>query len=223
MAVWSCSDFHGNFKAYEVVKNYIGENDIVYYLGDAGDRGPESWRTITAIYNDPQFIYMKGNHEDMLINAIREWQPEHIKGEEYYLLEHNSGRRTFKEWKNSPERNIWVSRLERLPFYLIHVNKNNQIIHLSHAGFTPPTIPCYDEIIWSRYHFNDKWTGKENEFVVHGHTPTSHMTLGTHEVYKYCNGHKIDIDVSTWRTNKVALLNLDTLEPIYLTSSEEKN
>ena len=29
MAVWSCSDFHGNFKAYEVVKNYIGENDII--------------------------------------------------------------------------------------------------------------------------------------------------------------------------------------------------
>ena len=48
------------------------------------------------------------------------------------------------------------------------------------------------------------------------------MTWDTNEVYKYCNGHKIDIDVSTWRTNKVALLNLDTLEPIYLTCEEKK-
>ena len=223
MNVYAVADIHGNFAAYKAIKEYVQPDDIIYCLGDCGDRGPKPWETIVAIYNDPQFIYMKGNHEDMLVNAIREWQPEHIKDEEYYLLEHNGGRRTFNGWKNSSKRNIWASRLERLPFYLIHVNKNNQIIHLSHAGFTPPTIPCYDEIIWSRHHFNDKWTGKENEFVVHGHTPTSHMTWDTHEVYKYCNGHKIDIDVSTWRTNKVALLNLDTLEPIYLTSGEEEN
>ena len=42
------------------------------------------------------------------------------------------------------------------------------------------------------------------------------MTWDTYEVFTYCEGHKIDIDVLTWRTNKVALLNLDTFEPTYL-------
>ena len=130
MNVYAVADIHGNFAAYKAIKEYVQPDDIIYCLGDCGDRGPKPWETIVAIYNDPQFIYMKGNHEDMLVNAIREWQPEHIKDEEYYLLEHNGGRRTFNGWKNSPERNIWASRLERLPFYLIHVNKNNQIIHL---------------------------------------------------------------------------------------------
>ena len=35
------------------------------------------------------------------------------------------------------------------------------------------------------------------------------------EIVTYCDGHKIDIDLCTVYTDKVAILNLDTLIPIY--------
>lgn len=217
MKVYAVSDLHGNYAAYEAIKRFIQPEDKVYCLGDCGDRGPQPWETITAVYNDPQFIYLKGNHEDMLVNAMKEWIPEHISGYELQLLEYNGGHRTFKAWKNGPERNKWVKRLEGLPTYMVYINTSGQTITLTHAGYTPPAMPRADELLWSREHFNDEWPkGEENHIIVHGHTPTSYMTWDTYEVFRYCNGHKIDIDILTWRTNKVALLNLDTLEPIYL-------
>ena len=219
---WACSDFHGNYAAYEAVKNYISENDVVYYLGDAGDRGPHPWETIVAIYNDPQFVYIKGNHEDMLVNAMREWLPDHVKGVEYELLAWNGGHKTFQEWKDGPERNKWVTRLSALSTYEIYVNANNQVIHLTHAGFTPPTVPKYDLLIWDRDHIYDDWAGIETEYVVHGHTPTRRY-VGADEICTYCNDHKIDIDVSCYRSQKVALLNLDTFEPVYLSTKNEED
>lgn len=221
MAIYACSDFHGNYAAYEAVKNYIGENDVVYYLGDAGDRGPRPWDTITAIYNDPNFIYIQGNHEDMLVKAITEWLPDHIKGEAYDLLEWNGGHQTFQEWKNSPERNKWMMKLSALPTYETYVNVNNQVIHLTHAGFTPPTVPPQDELIWDRWHVHDDWAGFDDEFVVHGHSPTRHY-VGGDEVWSYCDGHKFDVDISCYRSKRVALLNLDTFETVYLNAENEE-
>lgn len=227
MSVYAVSDLHGNYAAYEAIKLHLQPDDVVYCLGDCGDRGPQSWETITAVYNDPQFIYMKGNHEDMLVNAMKEWLPDHISDYELYLLEHNGGRKTFQAWKNGPERNKWVTRLERLPVHLTYKNVHGQTIILTHAGYTPPEIPSTDLLIWDREHFGDAWEGYDDTVIVHGHTPVSYvMWTGCdasgegYEVLYYCNGHKIDIDILTWRTNKVALLDLDTLEPTYLVVGE---
>lgn len=216
---YCCSDLHGNYKAYSAIKKFIKPEDEVICLGDCGDRGSESWKTITSVYNDPQFIYLKGNHEDMLVHAMEEWLPEHIKGgEEWKLLVYNGGYDTFKDWKNGPERNKWHKRLKNLPSYFLYFNPTGKKIIMTHAGYTPPSIPNTETLLWSRKHFNDKWTGEENEIIVHGHTPVQSITKNKEnsDILIYCEGHKIDIDILTWRTNKVALLNLETLEPIYL-------
>lgn len=71
MTYWACSDMHGYYSFYKGIKDIIGPEDIVICLGDCGDRGPRSWNLIKAVLNDPQFIYLKGNHEDMLAKAIR--------------------------------------------------------------------------------------------------------------------------------------------------------
>ena len=41
------------------------------------------------------------------------------------------------------------------------------------------------------------------------------------EIVNYCNGHKYDIDLCSCATNKVALLDLNTLKPIYFTTKGE--
>ena len=73
MARYACSDMHGCIEAYHMIKNFIKPEDTVYCLGDCGDRGKHSWQTIKAVYEDSQFFYLKGNHEDMLVKAAKEY------------------------------------------------------------------------------------------------------------------------------------------------------
>ena len=69
---FACSDLHGMLPFFEQICEMLESDDIVYFLGDAGDRGPEPWETIKRIAEHPQFIYLKGNHEDMLVRALTE-------------------------------------------------------------------------------------------------------------------------------------------------------
>ena len=41
------------------------------------------------------------------------------------------------------------------------------------------------------------------------------------EICRYCGGHKINIDLGSFKTHRACLLNLDTFEPIYF--DEERN
>ena len=72
MSVYAVSDIHGYISIYNQIKEMLNPEDKVYCLGDCGDRGPHPWETIKAVMRDPQFIYIKGNHDDMLVKAARE-------------------------------------------------------------------------------------------------------------------------------------------------------
>ena len=43
------------------------------------------------------------------------------------------------------------------------------------------------------------------------------------EIRFYCDGHKIDIDIGCFASKQIALLDLDTFEPIYFKLEEEPN
>lgn len=42
MAVYALSDLHGYLDLYKQIKEFLKPEDKVYFLGDAGDRGPQS-------------------------------------------------------------------------------------------------------------------------------------------------------------------------------------
>lgn len=97
----------------------------------------------------------------------------------------------------------------------------------------------------------DEWYEENypNTYIVHGHTPVQYLlrdafmgkeastnyknfTLGFENEgdehdnlieYRYFNGHKINLDVGTIMTNRVVLLDLDTLEAKYFDNNEEKD
>lgn len=73
MSRYAVSDLHGQLDLFNQIKEYINDDDIVYALGDFGDRGPEPWRTLKMVLDDDQFIYLMGNHDLMLLEAIREY------------------------------------------------------------------------------------------------------------------------------------------------------
>mgnify|MGYP003559269184 FL=1 len=155
MAVYACSDLHGMLHFYKAIKDILKPEDIVYFLGDAGDRGPHPWECIKTIMDDPQFIYIKGNHEDMLVKAMG-----HGYGRHYNLLRSNGGKDTYHQAMEEPNWTEWRSRLRDLPDKALYTNTQGEDVYLSHAGFTPDinvdgevTWVWGEDLIWSRDHF----------------------------------------------------------------------
>ena len=228
MSVWACSDLHGQRILFDAIKNFIKEDDVVYFLGDACDRGPDGWEMIKEILADKRFIYLKGNHEDMLVKAHNEYF-ENGRGEAINLCIWNGGQPTLRAMLADDNfiREHTIVVLALLPLTAEYTNKNGELIHMSHAGFSMGVDdPSSHDWVWDRTHFFDtNWFGPDNAIVVHGHTPIPCLIeeisfyydgLAEEEIepgaFWYCGGHKIDIDCGTHFTNTTVLLNLDTFD-----------
>lgn len=237
MSVYCCSDLHGRKDLYDQIKAFLKPEDMVYFLGDAGDRGPEPWKTIKAIYNDPQFIYLKGNHEDMLVKLMKANLNNMPASDELWLVQVNGGTGTYQGWlaENEDDRKEWYRRLKHLPTWRTYTNANNMLIWLTHAGFTPGDerhLPSDYKLLWDRSHFNTDWSGMDNELVVHGHTPIPLVIKDINECCEffegkaenyiwedwdggalwYCNNHKVCIDCGAAWYDCCVLLDLDTFD-----------
>ena len=231
--VYVMSDLHGHYKIYEKVKAMLKPEDKVYFLGDAGDRGPDSWKCIKAIYEDPQFIYIKGNHEDMLVKACEDYLADDYMWDysSYTLCYRNGGQQTMQDWELDPDRVAWVKRLRDLPTWDYYAAENKDYV-LCHAGFTPwfhdgtteCEIPCDHDLIWDREHYYSRTylpQHMDDVIVVHGHTPLHHLTADLDEPWEsgafwYCDNHKVCIDSGGFFSGEFILLNLDTGEDIVL-------
>lgn len=232
---YAFSDAHGCWEPFQQLLEFIKPEDKVYCLGDCGDRGDEGWRIIDYVLQDPRFIYLKGNHEDMLVKAMDAYfyfyatEPNKdmanvalTMNRDYDLLRMNGGDKTFKDWKGSDAAGLKHTLLKNLPLEKIYLNKQGQKVILTHAGYTPHlhTSISEEDYLWNRYHFNQKWDDNFPDVVmVHGHTPVPYMDEFLRDCPKnidgalwYCNNHKVNIDMCTVMTGEICLLDLDTWE-----------
>ena len=242
MSYYAVSDLHGNFNIYEQIKSYIKPDDVVFFLGDGGDRGPQPWKTIKTIMDDTQFIYMMGNHEDMLIKALDEYREDNERlGYRFYHLANNGGTSTMEQMLADPDWKHYLKRMRVLPTTLIHKNKSGKTIYLSHSGLYYPghENPSKDEAVWDRDHLWWPWPDGDDWVAVHGHTPVQIVPelFPDDETYRtlqkndeapvgylvYDEGHKIDIDCGCFFSGQACLLNLDTLEPTYFYVDNKKS
>lgn len=217
---FALADLHGYMELYTQVKEFLNPEDEVIYLGDATDRGPQSWELAKAIYNDPQFTYLKGNHEDMLVKAGLHYLGEEIDPDQYYYdLMYNGGKETWKAMLKDSNNIDFLYKLKALPKEVVYYNAEGKEIHLCHAGFTPGRR--YRDILWDRKHLTDIVDYvDDNYIVVHGHTPVYYQRFqrtldeAMEHLYPevYANGHKINIDMGTYNTHACVLLDLDTFE-----------
>jgi serine/threonine protein phosphatase 1 len=227
---YAISDLHGMYELWTKIKTYCDDTDTIYFLGDAADRGSEGIRLMLELIEHPQVIYLKGNHEDLLYQAIAK-----KKGIDFDNWMFNGGEPTYTAFKklSSSDQEKILATVNNLPYHMYYKNINNQKIHLTHAGFTPGTPPLNgvgfytypkDNLLWDREHIIDSWPhGYPNSYIVHGHTPVQLLWQFGEYGYKpeegycrYCNGHKIDIDNGCFSTNAAIVLDLDTLEPIII-------
>ena len=230
MAIYACSDLHGMLPFYKTVKEMLHPEDKVFFLGDAGDRGPASWETIKAVLNDPQFIYLCGNHESMLIDALEEYIEDGYVS--YYmasLLTINGGDETLEEALKDKDMPFWLNRLKKLDYIAEYRRADGKLLILSHAGFTPwkdgdkYLIPTMGELVWDRDHILDIWTDEKcyDCYIIHGHTPTLYLLEDIDPTGKipheggsiwYAGGRKCCIDCGAFFMGEFVLLDLDTFD-----------
>lgn len=67
------SDIHGNNAAFDAILTMIDlqPEDHLYIIGDVIDRGPDGIKLLQSIQSMPNATLLLGNHEYMMINALR--------------------------------------------------------------------------------------------------------------------------------------------------------
>lgn len=249
MSVYAFSDLHAQYNLWQQIKNYIKPEDKVFCLGDCVDRGDAAFEILTEVMDAPNITLLRGNHEDFINSIGSEIIPYiedglHWSHPKMPLWQTNGANKTIKKFcKMTPIKRLrLIDKIKSLPTHAEYINTKGDIIYLCHAGRQPDTAEIPDmhtgsipmnNYIWDRRHISDSsWRGKDNEYCVHGHTPVEYIhhylndwenpPTSRFEIYKYCNSHKIDIDLGSFNTHCACLFNLDTFEPIYF-KDERKN
>jgi len=213
---FAISDIHGCFKTFRsLLEDIVGfsKNDILYLLGDYIDRGPDSKLTIKYIIKlinaGFKVRVLRGNHEEMLLNAYK--NPKSCNIELWY---NNGAEATLKSYGINNVKEIsyeHISFLEKLPYYFELPD-----YLLVHAGFDFSNDKPFENkyaMLWERnVNNNIKYTlGKT---IVHGHTSITKEQLKTNII---SNNEVINIDTGcVFNTSPdfgyLTCLNLDNKE-----------
>ena len=230
MKHYVATDLHGDCYMYDQMMSYLeglDEDFILYFLGDAADRGRDGYFIINYLLNDKRVVYLKGNHEDLFVRAAREYvqmaldtgvdKAKFIKFFDYNvaqvmemdatmkLYKLNDGLITFRDWIEQGCPMTLINRLDKLP-----LRASWGKYDMCHAGCSLEEWEDVNEeaMLWDRTHFTKPW--KRSRILIHGHTPIKYLP-GTKDwrIKSYANGHKYDLDTACWQTG---ILNIMCLE-----------
>lgn len=235
MAVYATSDLHGyplaKFKAL-LEKADFTEEDALYILGDVvdrnGDGGVEMLRYIKA---QPNFGFLLGNHEDMLLNcaflfeeitdeSIANLSPDCMKHYERYMR--NGGGVTVENLRKLKKADPAAFEgvfdfLKNAATYAEDTvgGRKFLLIHGGLKDFSPEKRIedySYFDVLWERPKLTDEYF--DDIITVFGHTPT--LYYGDEYFNKVIKTRTwINIDTGAASGLPPALLRLDDLEVFY--------
>lgn len=180
------TDLHGNGLLWRKIKEKLNIDDILYFLGDAIDRGPDGLDIMLDMMNDSRVIYIKGNHEQFVQDFLQASRDIDNLDEVPYnarsLWESNGGLQTMKDiWLDLSKEDqgrlyLWLKGIPQRVGVIINDTK----FLLSHAGYTPRYLArdlAKDKqvLLWNREHFSDTWEDDEDIIILHGHTPVGYL------------------------------------------------
>lgn len=236
---YAFTDIHGMYDLWRQISEYCDDTDTIYFLGDGNDRGEDGIRIIIELLQDKRVKYIKGNHEDMLTICVPEFLEGHYDNLQWWL--ENGGRETIETLSQmSEESQLWLVRqLNKLPETVWYASPKGHKVFLSHAGTDLSKTKRELELlgrkypyIWDRKHFFAPHPkDMQNVYQVHGHTSVQSLRKMyqffypeipvTTEVFRYCDGHKIDIDMQSFASGCVALIDLDDFDNIIYFETKE--
>lgn len=204
--VFVVGDIHGDLASFETLLNYyepsLHQLVLIGDLLDRGARGKECLLLGQKLVEESQAIYLKGNHEDMLVRFIA--NPE----ERYpnYLL--NGGKATIdsllhkgatEEYSPTEISLMIQSRYKRLlnfleelplyyewgPYIFVHAGVNLELANWHNSS--------EKDFLWTRepFHNGKNQTGK---MIVFGHTPTTYLNEDPTSSHLWLSDNKVGID-----------------------------
>ena len=214
------SDIHGDLEKFEKILDAIrfSEDDVLYIIGDAIDRGPHGVDVLRKIMNTENMVMILGNHERMLLDTL---DMKYVTGaKRLWML--NGGEPTMQELVNfcaASERHEIMKFLRNLPDHM-DIEVNGQAFHLVH-GF--PSKDNLKTTLKTRLWGRPRYVGQdvyEEKTVIVGHTPTCYLTNDYCEPFRIvCGNRLIGIDCgcgSGHRNSSLACLRLENFEEFYV-------
>lgn len=169
-------DIHGCYKAAKrAVQLANEEKALAVFLGDYVDRGPDSIKTLEVLIEakkqNPEWIFLRGNHDQMLLDLILgKAEPNMEFKVPNGLSSNEETTKVFLKWQSSSVllKNEIVSFLESTKFY--HETEHWIFVHapLKDSNITLDK-KSEEELIWN-YDLNPIWEGKQ---FMHGHSTVS--------------------------------------------------
>ena len=205
--IFAIGDIHGCLDKLKPLLGMIQldwEKDLMVFLGDYVDRGPDSKGVIELLLDlkkehADRLIFLKGNHEWMFT--------QFLKGEDHDLFLPNGGRKTLESYSVEEGKiDIPQSHRDFLDHLDLYFETNDYIF--VHAGLRPYisiSEQSPEDLLWIRSHFlksSYDW-GKR---VIFGHTPFS---------VPFIEANKVGVDTGAVYGGRLTCLVLPDFEFIF--------
>ena len=201
------TDIHGTYDLYEAIIDYCMKQDpkcTIIFGGDACDRGRRGYKIMKELLDNPNVVYLKGNHEDMFVQAAREINERFdflSKDREYVkvrlsttltfdykypdiqLAIYNGGLETLIDWICDGASMEFVDRIDKLPLTFSYEQYD-----FCHAGGIYKVFSRVANAEYNNTHITDKdkqtmlwdrssWSigWETGRICVQGHTPTVYL------------------------------------------------
>lgn len=238
MSTYVMADIHGCYDEYlEMIKKIdLKDEDTLYILGDAIDRGPHPIKVLQDMMCRPNVIFICGNHEmmalecfDFLMQEITDDSIENIDDvaiSKVLNWQQNGSDSTLGEFSkldHEEQQDVLDYMADADVFAEIEVN--GSVYVLVHAGFQnfSPDKAYEDyyihELIWHRPDYNKVYF--EDKFVVSGHTPTVIIEGNDRPGYIMKKNNHIAIDCGAGFGVRLGCICLDSGEEFYVECNKE--
>lgn len=223
--VYAISDIHGHFKEFMkmIEKIHFSENDEMYVVGDAIDRGKDGMKVISYIMAHKNIHMIMGNHEHMFMHwFMKKAHPYYCEPYSDFEMQQiwfrNGGEKTIRQYTykyTEEEKRAIRDFIRNLPyeykinvdgknFWLVHARPNNFPVY-DEAFKKDPTYNCVYNMkvedaqtssIWNRIGIDGQNIPEvpDNTIVIVGHTPTPFYTGKLPEKVYKISDNIIDID-----------------------------
>lgn len=202
------ADIHGCYTEFLELLEKIGfsDDDELFVLGDAMDRGPEPVKVIQDLMSRPNVTYILGNHDDMMLQSLRKLAVDITEASlidlsdddfiSYYHWLKEGGNTTEEQFRqlSHEERRDVLDFLECAPAYEM-IEDNDKLYILVHAGirnFDPEKeMDEYNpsDFLWERIDYTKQYFSSDRIFLVTGHTPTIMIREDKKPLVYQENGH----------------------------------
>ena len=222
MAIYVCSNIHGQYELYKEMLNTINFNqdDQLFILGDMIDRGSDGIDILFDVMKHPNVTCLLGNHELMMWEHLNQTLEQRIwrdKRSRIWLSSFNGGKVTKKAYKKlTIQEQKLIDDYIRSLYLQYELKIDNKTILLSHSDFVQSegTVRWKErsqnevfDIVWNSPWRFWHWVSEEkykddNRLHIIGHVPVQYVLLEDrmhetkpYQAYEWLENNIINIDL----------------------------